>query len=395
MVFFLVPAVAFVVGVRPQAFENRRLAAFPSPAAGWGFFTGLPNWATDHLPLRQAGVRAETGLSEGLFGEPPAFSSTDRQPASGAGPIGPIGVPPQQQENSGSTADFSQVVQGTDGWIYFAQDMSAKCRPNRPLTTTIAALRQLRADVESSGRSFVLVVAPDKSTVAPEHLPASYPDQACAQAAAGPFWSAVTTQAGALDLRAGLRALTGPGRTPIYYPQDTHWTDLGSLEMLRSVADTIQPGVSIGWRSAPDGLVSRPADLPPIIGQTGLDIGAHYALRPDGTHDRVGRSHEDLSGPTHFGGAPLPGMINQPVTLLGDSFLERGTPYLPAVFSDATAVAYATLLSDPARVTTALTSSRVVVVEIVERDLATGSAQILQPGALDTIGSVLASHPVH
>jgi len=90
MVFFLVPTLAFVFGVRPQNFENHRLAAFPSPAAGWAFFTGLNNWATDHLPLRQLGVQAETGISSGVFGEPPAFSGTDRQSTGVA--IGPIAI---------------------------------------------------------------------------------------------------------------------------------------------------------------------------------------------------------------------------------------------------------------------------------------------------------------
>lgn len=396
LVFFLVPALAFVFGVRPHAFENRRLAAFPSPALGWGFFTGLPNWATDHLPLRQAGVRAETGMSEGLFGEPPAFSRTDRQP-SGA-PIGPIAAPPSpdpQPPSSGAHVDFSQVVQGTGGWLYFAQDMSSKCQPNRPLTSTVAALRRLKSEVESSGRRLVLVVAPDKSTVLPRHLPADYPDRQCSIAASAPFWSAVTL-AGALDLRAGLRALSTPGATPIYYPQDTHWTDLGSLDMLRTVADKIQPGISIPWHTTPDGLIVRPADLPPLVGQSDVDLGVHYALRPDGTHDLTGPAEEDLSRPVHFGaGKPLPGMITEPVTLLGDSFLERSTPYLPAVFSNATAVAYSSLVTHPDQVRAALAPSHIVVVEVVERDLANGSAQFLLPDPLAAIGSALASHPVH
>lgn len=397
LVFFLVPALAFVFGVRPHAFENRRLAAFPSPGAGWGFFTGLPNWATDHLPLRQAGVQAETGMSEGMFGEPPAFSRTDRQ--SSGSPIGPVAPPPspdqRQLSGSGRHVDFSQVVQGDSGWLYFAQDMSSKCQPNRPLTATVAALRQLKSEVESSGRSFVLVVAPDKTTVLPQYLPADYPDRQCSVAASAPFWSAVT-RAGALDLRAGLRALSTPGTTPIYYPQDTHWTDLGSLDMLRTVADRIQPGVSIPWRTAPNGLVVRPADLPPLVGQSGVDLGVRYALRPDGTHDLTGPARENLARPVHFGaGKPVPGMITEPATLLGDSFLERGTRYLPAVFSDATAVAYSSLVTNPDQVQAALVPSRIVVVEVVERDLANGSAQFLLPGPLATIGTALASHPVH
>src|SRR4030081_2058162 len=70
LVFFLAPTLAFVSGVRAQPFENRPLHQFPSLSGGWGFFTGLANWATDHLTLRQAGVQAANGISTGVFSDP-------------------------------------------------------------------------------------------------------------------------------------------------------------------------------------------------------------------------------------------------------------------------------------------------------------------------------------
>ncbi|HEY0804133.1 MAG TPA: hypothetical protein VGD84_03675, partial [Pseudonocardiaceae bacterium] len=222
LVFFLAPALAFVFGVRPQDFENHRLAAFPSPSSGWAFFTGMSNWATDHLPLRNLDVRAENGISTGLFGEPPAFSGTDRQ--AGA-PVGPIQAPsPRPRPSTGGGAADSQVIVGTNGWLYYAQDMTSKCGPSQPLSTTIGELVALRTAIESSGRSLVLVIAPDKSTVLPRYLPDSYPGKDCATQAANPFWSAVTSNAGAIDLRAGLRTLDTSNQQPVYYPADTHWT---------------------------------------------------------------------------------------------------------------------------------------------------------------------------
>ena len=73
LVFFCVPLLLLVVGVRAPEFENRRLADFPSVTDGFGLFTGLDQWATDHLPLRDKAVQAEDGISRGVFGEPPQF----------------------------------------------------------------------------------------------------------------------------------------------------------------------------------------------------------------------------------------------------------------------------------------------------------------------------------
>jgi alginate O-acetyltransferase complex protein AlgJ len=389
MAFFLVPTLAFVFGVRPQNFENHRLAAFPSPTEGWGFFTGLSNWATDHLPLRQFGVQAESGISSGLFGEPPAFSGTDRRSTGVA--IGPID---QQQQPSGPT-DFSQIVIGTNGWLYYVQDLTAKCMPDQPLSTTVTELNQLRAAVESSGRSFVLVVAPDKTTAVPRYLPAQYPDKDCAARAAVPFWDSAMPSVGALDLRPGLAAATQRAGVPAYYPQDTHWNDIGSLVMMRAVAEHIEPGVTSTWQSRPTFAVTSGADLPPIIGRTGIDTDLQYTLSPDGRTNRTGGLLGDLTDPVGFHHTPTTGMITTPVTLLGDSFLAHTSRFLPAVFSDATGVDYANLISSPQPVLSALVSSHVVVLEVVERYLTGGTAAFLRPQVISAIQSTLNSHPLH
>lgn len=394
MVFFLVPTLAFVFGVRPQNFENHRLAAFPGPTAGWGFFTGLSNWATDHLPLRQLGVQAESGISSGLFGEPPAFSRSDRQPTGVA--IGPIDQPPPQaQQQPSGPADFSQVVIGTNGWLYYAQDLTAKCVPDQPLSTTVNELNQLRSAVESSGRSFVLVVAPDKTTVVPRYLPAQYPDKDCATRATAPFWDSAMPSVGALDLRPGLAAASQRAGIPAYYPQDTHWNDVGSLVMMRAVAEHIKPGVTSTWQSRPTFVATSGADLPPIIGRTGIDTNLLYTLSPDGRTDRTGGLLGELTDPVGFHHPATTGMITTPVTLLGDSFLAHTGRFLPAVFSDATGVDYANLVSNPQPVLSAMVSSHVVVLEVVERYLTGGTAAFLRPQVISAVQSTLNSHPLH
>lgn len=389
VVFFLAPAVAFVLGVRPLAFENHRLASFPSLAAGWGFFTGLTGWATDNLPLRDLGVYAEAGISQGVFREPPAYSRTDRQAA--GSPLGPMDFSPQGAVSN----DYSQVIEGTNGWLYYSQDMIDKCTPGQPLATTISDLRQLRSVIEGSGRSLVLVVVPDKTTVVPQYLPEDYPNKACAQAAAGPFWQAVTTQAGAIDLRAGLESLASVEHRPVYYPQDTHWTDLGALYMVRSVVDHLAPGATARWRSVPDGTGTAPSDLPSMIGGTGSNHVIRYSLAPDGgTVDRAGPYADSLDRPLHFTTSPTAGMVTEPLAVLGDSFLGSAYRYLQGAFTSGTAIGYQQLDTDPAQVYSVVAGGRVVLVEVVERNLASGTAQFLQPQVVAGLKTYLASHPV-
>lgn len=390
VIFFLAPAVAFVFGVRPQVFENHRLAPFPSVAAGWGFFSGLPGWAVDHLPLRDLGVHADAGISQGVFGEPPAFSGIDRQ--TGGAQLGPVNSVPQGNVSN----TYSPVIAGTNGWLYLAGDMTAKCAPTRPLNTTIAALRQLRAAVDASGRSLVLVVAPDKSTVVPQYLPAEYPDKRCAASVARTFWSRVTSEDGALDLRAGLAALAHVERRPAYYPQDTHWTDLGALYMLRRVADTITPGVSTSWTTRRARTTDFAADLPLLIAESGNNKEIIYHLSPDGGDDQTLAPPSALNTPLLINRAATAGMVTTPTAILGDSFLDPTLRYLPAAFSNAVAFTYDGLGGDQSTedsVESVMATGKVIVIEVVERSLADGSAPFLRPDVISSIGTYLARHP--
>lgn len=387
LVFFLAPAVAFVLGVRPAEIENHALVPFPGSAQGWEMLTGLTAWATDHLPLREQAVHAEDTLSRGLFGEPPPFTQAGRTPVEPAGSSA-------LTSSASDTAGYPEVIEGGDGWLYYGYDVTGKCRPVRPLDDVIDGLARLRRAVEASGRTFVLVVAPDKSTAVPEHLPASYSGRDCATAAGARFWQRVVTEAGALDLRPDLRAVGAAAGTPAYYPQDTHWTDLGALVMLRAVAERLSPGVSATWRLGPPATVSVPADLPLLLGRRGEDQVGIYPLSPNGGADRARSLVLDLSMPVHLGGRAGTGVVPARIGLLGDSFSLAATRYAPAVFTDVTVVGYQDARGDLADVLATLATSRVVVVEVVERNLAAGTPAFLDPGVIERIRSALAARPV-
>lgn len=47
--------------------ENRTVADFPNVTQGWGFFTGIGEWATDQLPFQEPAVRSVDASSPGVL----------------------------------------------------------------------------------------------------------------------------------------------------------------------------------------------------------------------------------------------------------------------------------------------------------------------------------------
>jgi alginate O-acetyltransferase complex protein AlgJ len=387
----------FVLGVRPEAIDNRRAADFPSLGDGWGFFTGLAPWASDNLPLRDVAIHAHGDISEGLFGELPKFSGSEQS-------NGPLGAPPppvtqpQQPSEPGpadwGTSGFPTVIQGRDGWMYFGYDTKGKCEPVKPLAETIANLQRLRTAVEKSGRKFVLAVAPDKTTMVPEYLPGSYAGKSCSADLRADFWRRAVTDLRVLDLRVPLNQEAARNRGPVYFPQDSHWTFAGGLTLTREMAERLQPGVSSSWRIASASEWSAPADLPRLIGRSGVSRTNRFELGPDGGADRTDWSPSDLQKPLQFTKTPSEGMISLRTAIVADSFGSFATPFIGATFTDVSITHVGEFTKDARPLINRLADAKIVVFEIVERNLAAGASPISDPRIVDQISGALAARPV-
>lgn len=397
-IFFVLPVLALLVFGPPPAIENHAVAGFPSLTRGWGFFTGLAPWAVDNLPFRKDAIDFAGGISRDLFGEPAPLGQ-------GSGDVGPLPAqqttPPTTMPSSPdgpadqATGGYPQVIVGTDGWLYFGFDMQAKCAPTQPLATTIANLDRLRDVIEQSGRRFVLVIGPDKSSVLPGHLPATYPGKDCAPPVDQQFWHAMDTDVGAVDVRPDLESAIRSGQE-VYFPQDTHWTFTGGLVMTRDLAERIQPGVSRTWRVTRGPKMSGPADLPPLIASTGTDTAYSDHLAPDGVQNLDRPVAADQAGPVVLHTAvPLPGMVTADTTMINDSFAGYAAPLLAATFANLTMVGQGQVESDPATEVSRMVASQVIVVEIVERNLVAGQTPVAQSQFVDSVAAALAAHPAH
>jgi alginate O-acetyltransferase complex protein AlgJ len=362
------PAIAFVLGQRAEPIENRPLAERPGLADGWNMFPLATAWATDHLPLRQDAIELNDALIEQLFSQPPAQSG-------GGGPVGTGG-------QSASLEDlFPRVIEGKDGWLYYGGDMKAPCLAEQPVSDVVDDLRGLHDLLEASGRRLVVVVASDKSSVLPEHLPDDVPGEGCAKRRKEEMRRTLAAVPGGdewlIDLRDPLLERQRADGIPIYRQQDTHWTPRGGAVMGQELMARLQPGMTSYDDLVTAGTRDRQGDLATLLGREGVDTYDLWEL------DRAGvTSPEELPPPgaipltvhTSTTNAPL----FEPQTLvLGDSFLAASRPVVYPFFANMRLMHTLGGAAHPDRLATEVARAQVVVVEIVERDLVGDPLDIL------------------
>lgn len=390
LAFFFAPLVAFAAGERPAAFENRALAEFPSLSDGWEFFPDFTTWAVDHLPLREEAVEVNAELAERIFDEAPSFGA-------GSGGGSPAGVPSGQGESDASL--YARVIEGEDGWLYFGSDVSELCEPTRTVEDVMDRLDRLAAAVESSGRRFVVTVAPDKSTIVPDYLPATYYGQDCATERRTAFWAALRTAppSGYVDLRADLEAEQERSGEYLYRRTDTHWTSGGSAIYAQNLAEALDPELWADTDVVDAGTTSRTGDLGRLIGRPREDEYAAVEVRRRGVTP-VGRDGLDLpempytpiTVTNRTTGAAL---FEAPTLLIGDSFTSASRQALGSLFADLTLLHGDVAEPFPEAVAAEMAAADVVVFEVVERTLASGEASLLNDEVLAAVEAELARRP--
>jgi hypothetical protein len=379
--FFFGPLVAYLAGERPQEIENRALVDFPSVSDGWSFFPDVTSWSIDHLPLRGQAVRAHAEVTERLLGEAPSYYGSGTGSA-GDGPV------------------YPSVIEGQEGWLYFGLDTSNLCQPTQTLQDTMARLERLARAVEASGRTFVMTVAPDKSTIYPDALPETFLGRGCAQERRDAFWESIRSAppTGYVDLRGPLEEQQRSSGTPVYRPTDTHWTSWGAAIYARELARALDPALAESSAVVDSGPVSRTGDLGRLIGSPTEDQWQGVQLTRAGVTP-VGR--ESLIWPE------LP--VDQPVTVLnsttgaplfqprtavfGDSFTNSSRLDLAGLFGQASLLHDDVALTRPQVAADAMAGADVVVYEVVERNLASGRGTLLGDAALTAIEKTLAAQP--
>lgn len=378
--FFFVPAVAYALGERAEAIENRELVSLPSPGDGWSFFPDMTQWATDNLPLRNRAVRANESFIEAIFGQ---------LPMTGGGGAGPLGGSGGDLE-----AVFPRVIRGEDGWLYFGADASKPCLAERPVEDTVDELDELRRVVESSGRTFVLVVAPDKSTIETDQLPSDYPGRDCSEARRAALWRELEAAAGGgdwlVDLREPLREARADDRVPIYRAHDTHWTPRGAAVFGQELLGRLQPGLTSMHDVVVSGTRTRSGDLAAMLGVEGDDTYSLYELDRAGVTLGYEGFPEPGAVPVRLTATSSSAPLFQPRTvLLGDSFLAASRPLVYPLFADLTVLHWLSASGSHEAISAAIRDAEVVVLELVEREVVGDGVLIAAPSMTAAIEAAL------
>jgi alginate O-acetyltransferase complex protein AlgJ len=305
--FFAAPIAARMVGITAEAFENRKFAEAPKLSQGWDAFQQTSQFLTDRMPLRAQAVRANTRIWTDVFDTTPRYGQQTMLADDQALPFaGDAEQPPDPNEQT-PQQKAAQVLQGEDGWLYLQGELDRACGAFVPFERAIARWLALTETIRASGRDVVLIVAPDKASVYPEHLPEEYASDDCALAEKDRFWGLLERaerRGAAVALRDDLvRAKTRAG-DDLFARKDSHWTTLGSLTLVRAALDSVGGGVRMRAGEIVDpGRAAYQGDLTVLLGTPEADTRAEREIRRAAAAPRVpGRT---LLVGDSFGDAPL------------------------------------------------------------------------------------------
>ena len=212
----------------PTPNENRAPAPFPAWDDSSGnlqaFLSGLEAWFNDHFGFRKKLVRLHNRWLAKLF-------------------------------RQSSSAD---VLIGRDGWLYFAGGRMIDNYTGARLLTTddLQAWQKLletrRGWLAKRGIGYLFVIAPNKETVYPEHLP-EWLTRIGKETKLSQFIAHMRAHSSVevLDLRPVLMETKSTVLT--YHPTDSHWNAFGAFVACQLLVQTL-------GRQLPGGLDALPID---------------------------------------------------------------------------------------------------------------------------------------
>lgn len=384
--FFFAPVVAATAGVHAPAIENHKLGPLPQPRDGWASFSLFDTWATDHLPLRNVAIKANTSVERDVFHETPDYGANGTTTTTTATGVAGISVP-QPVASAAAVPAFPTVVGGIDGWLFYGTDFRDACNPVLSATVIAQRLARLSDIISKAGKTFVMFVAPDKSNIYPEYLPTVDQGTTCTSKAQAALWSALAANppGGYQDLYdALLAAKAAAPATLLYRKLDTHWNGLGALIYAHLLADSLDPRLWPTLTVTPLGDKPSNTDLAALLGTKQAEEAPTFDVSRPGVVQTKATDAQLTNTTTN--GAPL---VTGRTLFISDSFTEASRFAINPFFQDAGFINSIAAQTEFTSLSSAISSAKTVVLEIVERDVVGGQAPILQTDILDRLAASL------
>ncbi|MCU1693615.1 MAG: hypothetical protein JWM64_2706 [Frankiales bacterium] len=272
--------------------------------------------------------------------------------------------------DAGAASDSGRVVEGSDRYLYIAQDWTVACQDRGRARHVAGNVAALAAALQAGGREVVVVVGPDKSTTVDEHVPARPPEQACAGASRAALWQELTARGGPsfLDLRPALREADRDVQT--YWRKDTHWTPTAGTVYARQLARRLDPVLALRLQTRP-ATYSRHGDLARVLGRDDAEtVQGLQLINPGVRVQELSRADIGMGQPARRtravvspGGRVLAGRT----VLVGDSFDDTALEQLAPLFEETLAFWPGLHDSSMPTIMAQLRTADRVVVETVER----------------------------
>lgn len=345
LLLIALPPLAYAVGVRPPAAENRAPAPAPRASEVVGLdpaaLAQLTDHLTDALPGRDAAIRADAWLDLAVFGTSPS----------------------------------EDVLIGSDDWLFLRSTLDARCRSDATVVAMGAELERAADLVARTGRELHTLIAPDKATMYPDRLPDVPVATGCGQAFGEQIRRLLepAPPRGYVPFWAELEELRDRAGEPIYFAADTHWRTEGSAVMVRAIVDAIDDSLfatAVPRRGEP---TRFPGDLTLLTGLRRTEVEAPLVFDRPGIAWESARRRDvpevgpgvpglDASRLSATGGAVVPDRV----TMLHDSFAYLTPPQLAPFFAELFMIRkHAATVPWVGRI---LAGSQHLVVEVVERD---------------------------
>ena len=311
----ILPALAFLAGLRPPNFENRVFATMPTLSmvtlSDATFFRAMDAYATDNFPLRTDAIGLKAGFVYDVLGAS----------------ISPL------------------VVRGADGWLYYSDEVNPKCPED--VASLLANVDGFSTEFADRGIAFWYVVAPDKRTMYPEHLGSSS-DIPCTETGRDELREGMKDRPGTMiDLWSPMMAARSADSELLYWPRDTHWNYAGALVGVKTLIDAVAPGLWDPSAVRNAGTVEQVGDLAELSGLQRADSAPHVVVQRSDTLDVTDISNNSASGTPWYTTSGPDAVIPGRTLFVTDSFFWDHQDMVAPWFAESVWVKHSDLVASP------------------------------------------------
>jgi hypothetical protein len=171
-------------------------------------------------------------------------------------------------------------LEGEDGYLFLKDAFDAACNGHGTPQSIAENVKRFADIVQRSGRRIVISVAPDKSSVLVDKLPEKNLQSDCHQKNQDQFWKSLGDAKipGYVDLRTALKREVENNRRPLYFRQDSHWNQEGSLVGVKQVVERFQSNLWDESAVVFAGVTPYTGDLEAMRGGTKIDETSNFGV---------------------------------------------------------------------------------------------------------------------